>query len=280
MNIIKIYSKNAVYQKFETLKSNRNKRHKYGEFIIEGVKNINAAIKNKWKINHFLYSSEVALSDWAKNLLDQIKTEANYDLKRELMSEFSGKENASEIIAIAKIKKEEILLSKAQFIIDLPKNPIFILLDRPSNKGNLGAIIRSCDAFGVNGLIVTGHAVDIYDPDVISASMGSFFNLPFIRLENNVQIDGFISSIRKLRPNLQTVGTTSHNQTDIFNINLTVPVIFFIGNEADGLNKYLTEASDCFATIPMDNTSEATSFNVSCALTVMLYEAVRQRKIL
>lgn len=273
MNIIKIYSKNTNYQKFETLKSNRNKRHKYGEFIIEGVKNINAAIKNKWHIKHFLYSSECALSDWAKNLLHEIQTETNYDLRRELMSELSGKENASEIIAVAEIKKEEINT------IDLPMNPIFVLLDRPSNKGNLGTMIRSCDAFGVSGLIVTGHAVDIYDPDVIVASMGSFFNLPFIRLENNSQIDAFISSIRKLKPNLQTVGTTSHNQTAIFDVDLTVPVIFFIGNEADGLNQYLTNAGDCFATIPMDNLSEATSFNVSCALTVMLYESVRQRKI-
>lgn len=273
MNIIKIYSKNAIYQKFETLKSNRNKRHKYGEFIIEGVKNINSAIKNKWRIKHFIYSSEIKFSDWAKNLLTEIKTETNYDLKRELMAEFSGKENASEIIAVAEMKKEEIVFD------NLPKNPIFILLDRPSNKGNLGTTIRSCDAFGVSGLIVTGHAVDIYDPDVISASMGSFFNLPFIRFENNSQIEAFISSIRKIRPNLQTIGTTSHDQSNIFDVDLTVPIIFFIGNEADGLNQYLTNTSGCFATIPMEDSSEATSFNVSCALTVMLYEAVRQRRI-
>ena len=272
MNVIKIYSKNASYQKFEALKSNRNKRHKYGEFMIEGVKNINASIKNRWHIKHFLYSSEAHLSDWAKNLFYEINTEANYDLRYELLSELSGKENASEIIAVADMKREEINIDV------LHRNPIFVLLDRPSNKGNLGAMIRSCDAFGVSGLIITGHSVDIYDPDVIVASMGSFFTLPFIRLETNSQTDAFISSISKIRPNLKIIGTTAHTQTAIFDVDLTAPVIFFIGNEADGLNNYLKEASGRFAAIPMDASSEATSLNISCALTVMLYETARQRK--
>ncbi len=58
--------------------------------------------------------------------------------------------------------------------ITLGKIPLIAVFDRPSNKGNLGTIIRSCDALGVDGLIITGHCVDLYDPETITATMGVF----------------------------------------------------------------------------------------------------------
>lgn len=57
-------------------------------------------------------------------------------------------------------------------------NPFLVVFDRPSNKGNLGTLIRSCEAFGVDALLLTGHGVDMYDPEVVTATMGSFFRLP------------------------------------------------------------------------------------------------------
>ena len=78
MKTVKIYSKNAAYQKFEVLKTNRNKRHRYGEFFVEGVRNINEAEKNGWRFSSFLYSSERSLSGWAKEKLASVKTDVNY----------------------------------------------------------------------------------------------------------------------------------------------------------------------------------------------------------
>ena len=76
--VVKIYSKNAAYQKFEVLKTNRNKRYRYNEFFAEGVRNINQAVKNGWEINSFIYSGEAALSDWAKDMLKNVRTQTNY----------------------------------------------------------------------------------------------------------------------------------------------------------------------------------------------------------
>jgi len=267
---MKISTKNATYQKFEVLLTNRNKRHRYNEFLIEGVRNINGAIKNNWQINSFIYSRERKLSNWAWDLICEVKTKVNYDLSESLMAELSGKEDTSELIAVAEMKgnANEIRMSE---------NPIMVLFDRPSNKGNLGTLIRSCDAFGVDELVITGHSVDIYEPDVISASMGSFFKLPFRRISDNKEIDEYIAGLKAKYPTLKIVGTTAHKETNIYDVDMTTPVLFLIGNETDGLSQHYCEICDVMATIPMGEGSAASSFNVSCAGTVLLYEAIRQR---
>ena len=272
-NVQRIYSKNATYQKFEVLQTNRNKRHRYNEFLIEGVRNINEAIKNNWEIVSFIYSFEANLSRWAIDTISCHKTETNYELPIALMRELSGKEDTSELLAILRMKGNEESHHK------FSANPIIALFDRPSNKGNLGTLLRSCDAFGVEQLIITGHAVDIYEPDVISASMGSFFNVPFVRLSDKTEIETYLNQLRKNYPSLQVIGAESNMEKNLYEVDLTAPVLFLIGNEADGLNRYYLEISDTLVTIPMNETSSASSFNVSCAATVLFYEAIRQRRI-
>lgn len=265
-----INSKNATYQKFEVLKYNRNKRFKYGEFFVEGVRNINGAIENEWEIVSFIYSKDQKLSKWANNLLSNIKTKENYILSESLMKEISSKEDTSEILAIVRMKQDEM-------ITEFERKPFIVLLDRPSNKGNLGTIIRSCDALGVDEIIITGHAVDPYEPDVISSTMGSFFSMPFVRVSDNNTLFKYFEILKKKYPNLQLIGTTSHNQNTISDVDFTVPVVLMIGNETTGLNNTLKEICDKLATIPMNSRSSASSFNIACATTVFLYEVCRQR---
>jgi TrmH family RNA methyltransferase len=265
----RISVRNAAFQHFVVLQTNRNKRHAHGEFIVEGVRNIGEAVKNGWRVKSFIYSGERKLSRWAAELLASTETEVNYQLSAELMDELSGKAETSELLAVVDMLPPH----KPCF----SGNPIFALFDRPSNKGNLGTMLRSCDAFGVEQLIITGHGVDIYDPEVVAASMGSFFAQPFARLSDNAYIDGYIADLKAKFPGLTLVGTTSHSQTRLRDIDMTVPILFLIGNETDGLSHHYTELSDIMATIPMSERSAATSFNVSCAATVLLYEARRQR---
>ncbi len=271
MDIQKIYTKNAAYQKFEVLLTNRNKRHRYNEFMIEGVRNINEAIQSRWQIHAFLYPHGKKLSRWALDLLHTIKTDGNYELPESLMAELSGKADTSELMAIAAMK------SNAENEKELSGNPVIALFDRPSNKGNLGTLIRSCDALGIEKLIVTGHSVDIYDPDVISASMGSFFKLPMIRLSDKIEIDKYIDELKQKYPLLKIVGSTAHVQTNIDAIDMTTPVLLLLGNETEGLSQYYSEICDVLATIPMSKNASASSLNVSCAATVMFYEIMRQR---
>lgn len=266
-----IRTRNNVFQKLLVLKTNRTKRLKYGEFIVEGVRNINEAIRNRWEINSLLFCTELGLSDWAKGVLSSVKTGTNYNLSIELMKEISGKEDTSELMAVVKMREDTVDVG------NLSENPVLALFDRPSNKGNLGTMIRSCDSLGVELLILTGHSVDLYDPDVITSTMGSFFKMKVVRFPENATTFAFIQRLRKKYPKLQTIGTTAHKEHPIYHLDLTMPVLFLIGNETDGLCNAFTESCDILGTIPMAESSFASSFNVGCAATVMFYEAYRQR---
>lgn len=152
MKETKIFVKNSTFQKFEVLKTNRNKRYRYHEFLVEGVRSLNEAVKNHWKIKSFLYDKD-HLSGWAEDMINRVCTDVNFCLTPELMKDLSGKEETSELMAIIEMREDKLDQ------VTLSENPFIVLFDRPSNKGNLGTMIRSCDALGADMLIITGHGV-------------------------------------------------------------------------------------------------------------------------
>ena len=282
MKVQKILSKDAAYQKLEVLKTNRNKRYRYGEFLVEGVRNINEAVARDWEIVSWVYAARRQLSDWAKNLLHAVPTSVNLELAPALMDEISGKEDASEMLAVVKMKDDADrdtawFLDALQLSADRP--PLLALFDRPSNRGNLGTIIRSLDALGADGLILTGHGVDLYDPDVVVSTMGSFFALPVVRIPRHDALAALFEAIREKWGDLQVLGTTAHARTALWQVDLKKPTVFMIGCETDGLSEGLKPLCTEMITIPMAETSYASSFNVACAATVMFYEAVKQRSL-
>lgn len=270
MNEIKIFNKNNDFQKWEVLKSNRNKRYKYNEFLVEGVRSLNEAVENRWNIRSFLYDKN-HLSDWAVHMIRNVHTTVNYNLTASLMRELSGKEDTSELMAVIEMRKDDLNS------VPLSQNPFLVLFDRPSNKGNLGTMIRSCDALGADMLIVTGHAVDLYDPDVVVSAMGSFFNMPVVRVSDHGSLFGYLQNLKKKYPGFRVLGTTAHHETPVYGVDLKDPLMLMMGNETMGLNKAFKEYCDILCTIPMAKSSYASSFNVSCAASVLMYEVTRQR---
>jgi tRNA G18 (ribose-2'-O)-methylase SpoU len=162
--------------------------------------------------------------------------------------------------------------------INLPANPLLVIFDRPANKGNLGSIIRSCDAFGADALIITGHAVDLYDPETIRASMGSFFKLPMARVPSFNDVKGWLLGLKEKYRKIQFVGTSEKGQKDLDKCNFAGPVAVFMGNEAEGLSFNYEQMSDVLVRIPMSENSSASSLNVSNATSIFLYEISRQRR--
>lgn len=268
----KVFSKNSTFQKFEVLKTNRKKRYRYHEFLVEGVRNLNEAAANGWEIKSFLYDKN-NLSGWAKDMIRKVHTDKNFWLAPELMKELSGKEETSELMAIIGMRDD------IPDDIELPQTPLIVLFDRPSNKGNLGTVIRSCDALGADMLIITGHSVDLYDTDVVVSSMGSFFNLPVVRISDNNTLFEYIHKLKQKYFRFVTIGTTAHNEKPIYSTDLTGPLMLMIGNETMGLNKEFKEHCDLLCTIPMSEYSYATSFNVGCAASILMYEVARQREL-
>lgn len=105
MNEKTIFNKNNIFQKFEVLKTNRNKRYRYNEFLVEGVRSLNEAVSNNWNIKSFLYDKS-NMSDWAKDMIKNVPTEVNYCLTGELMEALSGKADTSELMAVIEMRED------------------------------------------------------------------------------------------------------------------------------------------------------------------------------
>jgi tRNA G18 (ribose-2'-O)-methylase SpoU len=150
-----------------------------------------------------------------------------------------------------------------------------VVFDRPASPGNIGSIIRSADAFGADGVIVTGHAADVYDPRSVRASTGSLFGVPAVRVPSHREVMAWAAERRARGCPLRIVGTDEHGEADLFDFDLAGPTLLLIGNETKGLSTAWREACDHMVRIPMTGT--ASSLNAANAATAVLYEAARQR---
>jgi TrmH family RNA methyltransferase len=267
----RIFSANNDFQRVEVLKRNREKRNKYQQFFVEGVKAINYALEYNWPIQWFVYSREKPLSAWAEEILRQSQAELHLELPYQLMVQLSEKEaETSELIAVVGMVPHE--LSRIRLKDDL----LVVIFDRPASHGNLGTLIRSCEALKVDALIITGHAVDLYDPKTIRASMGTFFAVPTFRLPSHHEVLPWLAKVRTKFPAFQIVGATAKAALPVDEADLTKPTALLIGNETYGLSNNYQESCDLLVRIPMYGA--ITSFNVACAASIILYETNRQRR--
>jgi TrmH family RNA methyltransferase len=181
------------------------------------------------------------------------------------MSELSGKEDASELIAVMEMPPDDLdrIPPRADMVV--------VVFDRPTNKGNLGTMIRTCDALGCHGLIVTGHAVDLYDPETVRASMGSLFHLPVVRLPSHNELLTWISSVKRGHPGLQLVGSSARGAVPLPQCAFSRPAVLLIGNETMGLSRNYKDRCDVLVSIPMSANSSASSLNVACAASILVY---------
>ena len=201
--LLKVSTANTAFQRIEVLLRNRTKRHRYGEFIVEGVRAINGALSAGWTVRAFAYPRDRQLSRWASSILETSRADEHLEIAPDLFAQISEKEEPSELIAVAAQRPNDVER------IPLRSGMLAVVVDRPTNPGNLGTIIRSCDAFGADGVIVTGHGVDIYDPLVIRASVGSFFSMPCVALPSHNEVAAWLVRVRQAHPGVSFVGTSA-----------------------------------------------------------------------
>jgi tRNA G18 (ribose-2'-O)-methylase SpoU len=160
----------------------------------------------------------------------------------------------------------------------IPAGPdlLAVVFDRPTSPGNLGTLIRSADALGAHGVIVTGHAVDPYDPRTVRASTGSLFAVPTIRVPAPPPVLAWLAAIRARGIDVRVVGTDEHGEVELAECDLTGPTVLLVGNETAGLSAAWRDACDRLARIPI--TGSASSLNAATAGSIALYEAARQRR--
>ncbi|MCX8028284.1 MAG: RNA methyltransferase [Thermodesulfovibrionales bacterium] len=154
--------------------------------------------------------------------------------------------------------------------IDLDALSTVVICDAISDPGNLGSIIRSCDAFSVKGVFVVNDTCNIYSPKVVRASAGSLMNLPVVVTD----IEGLRDFL--IKNNFKTYAADAHNGKDLLNTTFVGKIAIIFGNEAHGLSKNIIPLIDFYVTIPLHGKAE--SLNVAAANAVILYEVMRQRK--
>jgi 23S rRNA (uridine2479-2'-O)-methyltransferase len=267
---MRITSRGARFQEWTALLANRAKRQRRGEFIVQGVRPITLAVQHGWAVRELLYNADVDLSRWARQAVQAAGADS-VAVSAELMGELGGKDDsAPELLAVVALPGDE--LSR------IPAGPelLAVVFDRPASPGNIGTLIRSADAFGASGVIVTGHAADVYDPRSVRASTGSLFARPVVRVASHRPVLDWVAALRGRGIAALVVGADENGARDVAEVDLTGPVVLLIGNETTGLTASWREASDELAAIPM--LGAASSLNAATAASVLLYESARQRR--
>jgi 23S rRNA (uridine2479-2'-O)-methyltransferase len=258
---VRVTTRNARFQQWEALLGNRTKRGRAGEFLVQGVRPITIAVERGWPVRSLLYAGGRRLSSWADDILGATRAE-RVEMAPGLLAELAGKDDA-ELVAVAALPPDD--LSRIT-----PAGPV-IVFDRPSDPGNIGTVVRSADAFGASGVIVTGHAADVYDPKAVRASTGSLFAVPVVRAPAPAPVIDWARSA-----DIRVIGTDETGTHDIARCDLRAPALIVIGNETRGMSANWLAACDEVVRIPIGGA--ASSLNAASAATVLLYEAARQRE--
>ena len=265
---MRITTRNASFQQWQALLTNRTKRQRSGRFLVQGVRPVTLAVEHGAALEHLIYSDRQALSSWAREMLDRSGA-TPVAMAPELVAELAEKES-SELIGVAALPDDS--------FDRVPVGPrlLAVVFDRPSTPGNIGTLIRSADAFGATAVIVTGHAADPYDPRSVRASTGSVFAIPVIRADSHREVLDWVAGLRADGLDVLVAGTDEHGSADVAEYDLTGPRVLLVGNETHGLSAGWRAAADAMVRIPI--TGAASSLNAAAAATVFLYEAARQRK--
>ena len=233
-----------------------------GTFLAEGLRVVGQAFDSEAKIVELLWCDELLISDYGKNLISQLSEKSSIEineLSRDAFESLARKDKPQGIAAV--IRQEWHSLEGLQSI----NNGIWVALEAVQNPGNLGTILRTCDAVGAKGLILLDHSTDPYDPAAIKASMGAIFTIPLYK-SNNDGLKNFLAS----NPAMQTIGTSDKANQDCFEFDYPEPLLLMMGSEREGLSQNYMDLCQNMISIPMEGQND--SLNLSVATGVMLYQ--------
>lgn len=260
---VPLSKRNATFQQLLALRENRNNRHREKRFLVEGVKPLDQLLRNQWPVESLLIKDGKG-NAWTRKMIEGAGAQTVYQVSPELMAELSGKDEASELLAVAKMP--------ALKAADLPIAPegVYVVVDRPNSPGNLGSLIRTAEAFGAKAVITYGHSADLFDLKTISASIGALFALPLAHIESAEAFQAWRALFADQGITAALLGLDETGDVDCGMLASTGAKIVVIGNEIDGLSRFFRE--NCGVKVRIRMSGSATSLNAACSGSILLYE--------
>lgn len=248
----------------------RRPRDKSGKFIIEGYRELLRAIDAGHPIEQLFISPEFFLGTNEDALIQRIKFSGTkvFSCNKSVFAKMSYRDRPDGLIAIAPQQHRNLQVLHQK--LAKTHNPFLVVAEAIEKPGNLGTILRSSDAVKVDGLIVCDKCTDIFNPNVVRASVGTLFTVPVIEAESQ-------QTLEWLKANqISILAATPSAEKEFTQVDMTGPLAIAVGTEQIGLSDLWMDGADIRVRIPMCGVAD--SLNVAMATTLLLYEALRQRR--
>lgn len=237
-------------------------RDESNEYVVEGVKLVEEAVKENAKIKQIIVCEDTTRTyEIPTHIMLEIAKYECISVSDKIFNIITQVTNPQGIMAIIEKNEQNAKIDYTQDII--------VVLDDVQDPGNLGTILRTVDSIGLNQIIVSKGTADAFNSKVVRSTMGAIFRIKIIEVENLAQA---IKEMRKHHFKLMV--TSLQTKNSIYDIDFYKKIIV-IGNEANGVSKEIQDMADEKAKIPMLGRTE--SLNASVAAGVVMYEYVRQK---
>src|SRR5690606_1094309 len=256
---------NPLVRHMLQLRDKSRERNKNGRFVIEGTKEMELAIKGNYTLKTVLYCPKLIARDRVAHLVKDLSPVPEImEISMEIFRKLAYRESSGGILALAITKEHG--LEKLQI---KNKKPLILVAEAPEKPGNIGALLRTADAAGLDAIIIANAKTDLYNPNIIRSSVGCLFTTN-IGMGTTEEVIGF------LKNNNIAIHCAALNASMAYTqVNFTGATAIVVGTEATGLSSEWLDRSDQNLIIPMQG--EIDSMNVSVSAAILIFEAKRQR---
>ena len=260
----------------------RRDRDEAGLFLVEGYREVRRALEKSIRLHELYFCPDWFLGENEAALLDQAKQSGAqlFELSKDAFAKCSYRDRPDGLLAVAPQWKNSLADLNVAGVADpgrtepgsatpATKHPFLLVVEAIEKPGNLGTILRSADAAGVDGVIVCDAVTDIFNPNVVRSSTGVLFSVPVV-VADSTTVHAFL-----VEKGVRMVATTPDTPNVYTKVDLRGPLAIIMGSEQYGLSEFWLKESNLLVRIPM--AGQADSLNVAMATIITLFEAVRQR---
>ena len=269
MTFLKVSSMQNPQIKDAVKLQKRKERDDTGLFLIEGYRELSRAVKGSVMIQKMFICPQLFLGENEPDLIASIREMGAtvIECSTEVFQKISYRDRADGLLGVGVQMGVTLKILGER----MSETPLLIVAEGIEKPGNLGSIMRSADGVGADGGIVCDRCTDIYNPNVVRASVGTLFTLPVIEATGG-------ETFKWLKEQgVQIVATSPAATADFTQEDLSGPTAIVVGTEQLGLSDKWLKAADRTVSIPMNGVAD--SLNVATATTLLLYEVLRQRKM-